>query len=167
MAIDDNKYDGKPLNPYSKTGRTYIDKAADYLEARGLTITDCAIVPATTKNHGLYTEDGHPFLLEGWAFRIRDIQGEPVGSNVIMRVCNWPDNQELYRQDEKGKRHPYHERPKFLQTGRGQYIHWPLPFGEIINTLSKREEPFLFVHEKLTSATLSTKCLTTQTVSTT
>jgi hypothetical protein len=140
-------------------GTTYITEAAQYLEARGLTVEDVGIIPYATKNHGLSTEDGANYPLMGWAFAIKGEDGVPDPAFGHLRVMNWPqDGQPLYniihRMDTKTKEKKLNaDRPKFVQLFKGEFLYFTLPKSKVCHS------PVVMIHEKITSAELATKSM--------
>lgn len=140
-------------------GTTYIDAAAKYLEERGLSTDECAIIPYAFKNHGLSDENGAPYPLEGWAFALKDEEGVPDPSRMHMRVMNWPEQGvNLYNEFRKPGsptklRVVNNDRPKFIQLFKDEFLYF---------TRSKHEtchSNLVMIHEKITSAELATKHL--------
>ena len=125
------------------SGKNYLEEAANYLQARGLTIQDTPILPYFAKNHGLTDASGAPIILEGWAFCLKDSEGQPKDNQYLMRVCNYPE--ECY-QDGK----LWDKKPKFIQTFKSEFLHWE---G------NPRRAPLFMLHEKISSAALAHKVL--------
>lgn len=136
---------------FLETGRTFLPEAASYLEDRCLTIEDVDILPYCIKNHGLSTESGEPYLLEGWAYVLRGEDGEPLEGQYLMRVCNYPDFP-LFQQRGKLKV-LWNDRPKFIQTFKGEFLHFTAPVYEVCHS------NVVMIHEKISSAQLATKVL--------
>lgn len=136
----------------SDTGSTYLKEAAEYLEARCLTIQDCPIKPIASKNHGLSTKDGVAYPLQGWAFMVKGPDGEPDDTKPHLRVCNYPEKEALYF--VRGKLAVvYPDRPKFIQMFKGEFLHFTRPQHDICHA------NVVMLHEKITSAELATKFL--------
>lgn len=130
----------------SGSGKTYIGEAADYAEHRGMSIQELGIVPLYTKNHGLRTALGGQHILEGWAFRIRDIDGEYKDNQYLLRVCNMVEGLTYSNGD------PADNVPKFLQTHREPILHYCGGRGV-------QQSPVVGLHEKIISAELMWKHL--------
>ena len=136
---------------FTDAGSTYLQEAAEYLEARCLTIQDCPIIPFCTKNHGLSLKDGTDYPLQGWAFMVKGEDGLPDDTKRHLRVCNYPE-QALYF--VRGKlAQVYADRPKFLQMFKGEFLHFTKPKDVICHA------NVVMLHEKITSAELATKFL--------
>jgi hypothetical protein len=129
-------------------GSTYITEAAHYLEQRGLTIQDTPILPYMAKNHGLQTAEGQPYLLEGWAYQIRDENTVPHDAGALLRVCNYPEFPLYYRDGSE-----FEDRPKFLHTGKTPWVYYTAARDRVTNA------PTVTLHEKITSAALCHKIL--------
>ena len=140
-------------------GSTYITEAAEYLEARGLSVEDVGIIPFASKNHGLSTEDGNEYPLMGWAFMVKGEDGVPDPNVGHLRVMNWPqDGQPLYnifhRLDTRTKEKRLNtDRPKFVQLFKGEFLYFTLPKDKVCHA------PVVMIHEKITSAELATKAM--------
>lgn len=142
-----------PVSAFMQNGKTYIDKAAQYLDARRLTVQDVGVVPYLYKNHGLVTEEGEPYILEGWGYRLRGPDGGPQDDAFLLRVCNYPeDGTKLYHRQGKELKE-WTARPKFLQTFKGEYLHYGCPEIEVVNSHT------VMLHEKISSCELSQKYL--------
>lgn len=137
--------------------KTYIEEAAEYLDSRGLTIQDLAVDTYKTYNMGFHTkgpEGYEPFIPAGWAFRIRNPEGEYYDDRWLLRVCNWPDKDLFQKSGDKwvalaGKP------PKFIQvsTKGADCTHYVSTMNEMCNA------PIVMFHEKYTSAALTKKLL--------
>ncbi len=138
------------VSMFARDGRTYLNEAAAYLSARGLNgPDDVSIEPIVVKNHGLATDDGTPYPLEGWAFRIKGADGDLLPNKYLLRVCNYPDDGTPL--DMNGK--VWDARPKFLQTFKGPFLYFTVPFEQVVRA------KVILLHEKITSAVLATKTL--------
>ena len=140
-----------PVSKFLSSGRTYIEEAADYLEARGLTVKELPIIPYASKDHGLRFEDGTPFAMEGWAYCLKGPDLTPRDNQFVLRVCNYPqDGRKLFfRKDGE----EWVDRPKFVQCFHGDYLHYATPRETIVRS------NLVILHEKVTSAELSSKLL--------
>lgn len=136
-----------PISPFLRSKHNYLEQAANYLQARGLTIQDTPIVPYAAKNHGLVTDQGVPFILEGWAFCIKGPEQEIRENEYIIRVCNYPEST-LFSSGKEWK-----DRPKFIQNFKGQVLHYACPEEKIIHSDN------IMLHEKISSAALGFKRL--------
>lgn len=136
-----------PISPFLRGKHNYLEQAANYLQARGLTINDTPIVPYAAKNHGLVTEQGAPYHLEGWGFCIKGPDLEIRNNEYIIRVCNYPE----FTLFSAGKE--WKERPKFIQNFKGQVLHYTCLEERIIHS------PNVMLHEKISSAALAFKTL--------
>lgn len=138
-----------PISKFLSGGKTYLEEAANYLEARGLTIQDIPIRPYHAKNHGLCFADGQPFHMEGWAYCLRGPDGELRDNQFVLRVCNYPDSdRKLYLREEE-----WEARPKFVQCFTGEYLHYATTRDKVVAA------NIVMLHEKVTSAELSAKHL--------
>jgi hypothetical protein len=130
-----------PISKFLPTNtKTYLQEAADYLAARGLSHQEVPIVPLLAKNHGMY-HNGLAYPLEGWAFRLRTIDGDLVDGQYLLRVCNWIEG----LLDRNGA--PADEPPKFLQTSKTSIIHY-------VGGRTIQQSPVVAIHEKFTAAEL-------------
>lgn len=136
--------------------KTYIEEAAKYLDARGLTIQELPIVTHKTVNLGFEKKvDGvmAPLILEGWAFQIRGPEGDYYDDRWLLRVCNWPEG-DIF-QKRGGKTCQVTGRPKFIQVS--------MKGADCTNYVSTVDEmchaPVVMWHEKYTSAALTKKLL--------
>lgn len=138
------------ISKFLNNGVSYIDKAAQYLADRGLTIQDVPVLPFLNKNLGLKDESGAPFFPEGWAYQIKLADGSLAENLWLMRVCNWPGEGVTLYQDDK----PFKDRPKFLHVRSskevsGQFIYYCVPWPQVVNA------PIVLLHEKISSAALT------------
>lgn len=140
--------------------RTYIDKAAEYLEARGLNIQQLPIEPYKNVDLGFFTKRKggsdlyEPLVLEGWAFKVRGPDGEYYEDRWLLRVCNWP-NEQIYQRRGGRICIVNGTPPKFVQIS---------PKGaDCTNFLSTTEElchgKVVMFHEKFTAAALARQAL--------
>lgn len=145
--------DAIQISSFLSGGKSYLNEAANYLDARGLTVHDTPIRAFHSKNFGLYTANGQPYPLEGWAYLVMGPDGEPRENQYLMRVCNYPpDGGLLYRRERDGTLEQFDERPKFISDCHGaSLLHYTLPASTVV------ESNVLYIHEKLTSAALFTK----------
>lgn len=146
----------KPISRFlSASGITYLDKAADYLQARGLSAQDVAIVPYTSVNYGHYTKDAEgnnvPLILEGWAYCIKGPDGGARDNQYLLRICNAPTFGKVYQ--TINKKEVEVELPKFVQTTKHSVLHFCCSAKAI------HPSPVLMLHEKISSAELSMKHL--------
>lgn len=138
-----------PISKFLSGGKTYITEAANYLEARGLTIQDIPIRPYHAKDHGLKYEDGSPYHMEGWAYCLRGPDGSLRDNQFVLRVCNYPaEGRKLFMREEE-----WEDRPKFVQCFTGEYLHYATPRDKVVAA------NIVMLHEKVTSAELSAKHL--------
>lgn len=140
-----------PVSRFLSSGKTYIEEAANYLAARGLSAQNIPIIPYASKDHGLRYEDGTPFAMEGWAYCLRGPDGEVRDNQFVLRVCNYPtDGRKLFfRKDGE----EWEARPKFVQCFQGDYLHYATKREDIVRS------NLVMLHEKVTSSELSTKLL--------
>jgi len=142
----------KPISMFlNQGGKTYLEEAANYLEARGLTINDCPIVPYYSKNMGVHDSSGTRVDIEGWAFHILDGNLDPRDNEYLLRSCNIPPDTKLYM-DVKGTDKPW-ECPKFIQTNRNPFLHYATKRSKVVAAQS------ITIHEKISSATIVDKML--------
>lgn len=142
----------KPISMFlNQGGKTYLEEAANYLEARGLTINDCPIIPYYSKNMGVHDSSGTRVDIEGWAYQILDGNLEPRDNEYLLRSCNIPPDTKLYM-DVKGTDKPW-ECPKFIQTNRLPFLHYATKRSKVVAAKS------ITIHEKISSATIVDKML--------
>lgn len=145
----------KPISRFlSSNNKTYIEEAANYLAARGLTTKDVAVVHYVSVNYGHYTKNAEgqsvPLILDGWAYCLKDSSGEIRDNQYLLRVCNAP-KQQVYQQ--YGKKEIQVDLPKFIQTTKHPVIHFCCKAENIYPS------PLLMIHEKISSAELAWKTL--------
>ena len=140
--------------------RTYIEQAAEYLDARGLTIQQLPVEPYRMVDLGFYTkrkggsEMYEPLPLEGWAFQIRKPDGGYYEDRWLLRVCNWPKEQ-IYQRRGGRMCVVSGNPPKFVQIS---------PKGaDLTSFISGVDElchsKVVMFHEKFTSAALAVNLL--------
>lgn len=141
-----------------------VQEAAEYLHNRGLTIQDFGeggVVAHQSKDMlwGLRGSKGvfNPIIPEGWAFRIRNEEGDWLDT-FRMRVCNIPEDRAVYQlppkeEPDRGAK-KLDSYPKFIDVGPDAGApHWTTTLSEL------RAAPAVMLHEKITSATLAYKLL--------
>lgn len=135
--------------------KNYLKEMAEYLDARGCTIDDLPGVPycETTQNLFVKTEGKHEsYSLKGWAYKIKGPTGEYYDNDFLLRVCNWPYDQQLYQFERAIKDFVvFKGKPlKFIDKGTSR-VHWESTFLECCAA------PAVMIHEKFTCASLSVR----------
>jgi hypothetical protein len=131
----------------------YLNEAIQYLTERGLTVQDLPIAPdckqlGRTAWHTFDSEGkAHSYRARGWGFPIIGFDGEAIPGFYLMRVCNLPGG-DIFR--DEAIDYP----PKFIQVGsKLPILYYTKPRSVIAQSKA------LLLHEKVTSAVLSTKLL--------
>ncbi len=143
----------KPTSIYltSSTDKPYLEEIANYLSARGLTTQDIGgMVDFLKYDPKAHTAAGQQWIASGWAFRVRNLNGEWADNKYVFRPCNIPPGT-LYKV-VKGKDAEW-LCPKFLQLGSGQILHH---VGTHADFAKSRVAT---LHEKIVSAELCKKVL--------
>lgn len=143
----------EPISMFVPTAgaKSYLEEAANYLEARGLTIQDCPILPYYSKNMGVHDAGGNRVDIAGWAFKVMDGNLEPRDNEYLLRSCNVKPDTKLYM-DVKGTDHEW-VCPKFIQTNRTPILHYATSRTKVVASKS------ITIHEKISSATIVNKVL--------
>jgi len=143
----------RPMSIYltDKGDKPFLEEIAHYLEDRGLTTQDIGgVIPFKRHNHHVHDANGREYILKGWAFQVRELDGSFADNQLIFRPCNYPPGK-LY-QIQGGKDVEF-SKPKFIQIGKGNVLHHCGSFDDFCTA------SVVGLHEKIVSAELCRKVL--------
>lgn len=128
-----------------KEDKPFIEEAALYFEARGLSIKAMGVeMFSLTPTPWYLDKKGEvPFIAKGWAMKVRTFEGEWHPRQQLLRVCNVKGK--VYGRDGEEV-----EVPKFLQINKSKdgLLH------HVGSIDLFRDSKTLAIHEKITSAEL-------------